>query len=177
MSKSLRIQKRRRRENKTDYGARLQMLKSYVPRLVIRRTNKYIIIQLVSTEEAKDKVLSGVTSKELLENGWDTKLAGSLKSLPAAYLTGILMAKKLGKAKEKYAVDLGMARNIKGSRIYASVKGLVDGGLNVSAGEKCFPTKERIEGNHTPNSKAIVAKVKAKLLGSQDLTVKEKLMK
>jgi len=151
--------KRRRRENRTDYKARRILLESGTPRIVVRRTNKYYILQAVESVEAQDKVIATVTSKDLLKNGWDAKMSGSLKSISAGYLTGILMAKKLGKG--KYIVDLGMARTFTGSRVFAVVKGLIDGGLDVPANEKVFPSEDRLNGEHLkPEVKAMVAKVK-----------------
>jgi len=79
----LRTIKRRRRENKTDYKARRILLTSGLPRIVVRRTNKYYILQAVESDEAQDKVLATITSKDLLKNGWDAKAGGSLKSIPA----------------------------------------------------------------------------------------------
>ena len=59
----MKIQKRRRRENKTDYGRRLKLLKSEKPRLVFRRTNKYVIAQYVLSKEARDSIKIGLNSK------------------------------------------------------------------------------------------------------------------
>ena len=158
----LRTIKRRRRENKTDYKARRILLTSGLPRIVVRRTNKYFILQAVESHEAQDKVTATITSKDLLKNGWDAKASGSLKSIPAGYLTGMLMAKKLGKG--KYIVDLGMTRTLTGSRVFAVVKGLIDGGLNISANEKVFPSEERLNGEHLkPEVKDMIAKVKGGL--------------
>jgi large subunit ribosomal protein L18 len=155
-------QKRRRRECKTDYKLRLTLLKSPKPRIVIRRTNKYLIVQAVSSDEAQDKVIKGVSSKELIANGWDEKFAGSLKSVPAAYLTGILLAKKLDE--KDFIVDIGMAKNIAGNRIYAVVKGLIDGGLNINAAKESFPSEERLNGEHMSEEvQKVITKVKAKL--------------
>ncbi|MDH3352950.1 MAG: 50S ribosomal protein L18 [Nanoarchaeota archaeon] len=162
----LRTLKRRRRENRTDYKARRILLTSGVPRIVVRRTNKYFIIQAVESHEAQDKVIATITSKDLLKNGWDTKMGGSLKSIPAGYLTGILMAKKLlaSSGKGKYIVDLGMTRTLKGSRVFAVVKGLIDGGLDVPANEKVFPSEERLSGDHLKDDvKNMIAKVKGGL--------------
>jgi large subunit ribosomal protein L18 len=142
----LRTQKRRRRENKTDYKARRILLVSGLPRIVVRTTNKHFILQAVESSEAQDKVLATITSKDLLKNGWDEKKKGSLKSIPAGYLTGILMAKKLGKG--KYIVDLGMARTGKGGRIFSVVAGLVEGGLDVAVNDKVFPSEDRLMGEH-----------------------------
>jgi len=156
----LRTQKRRRRENRTDYKARRILLVSGLPRIVIRRTNKYFILQAVESIEAQDKVLITITSKDLLKNGWDKKKAGSLKGISAGYLTGILMAKKLKKG--KFIVDLGMARTKKGGRIFAVVAGLIEGGLDIPANEKVFPDKKRLMGEHT-GIKDMVEKIKGEL--------------
>ena len=159
---SLKTIKRRRRENKTDYKLRFGLLKASLPRIAIRKTNKYIILQAIESSEAQDKVIAGVTSRDLLENGWDEKLAGSLKSIPACYLAGMLLAKKLKKG--EYILDMGMAINHAGGRMYAAAKGLVDGGLKIKVSEKVFPTKEKLEGeNVSENTKKIIAKVKANL--------------
>ncbi|MEM4271506.1 MAG: 50S ribosomal protein L18, partial [Candidatus Pacearchaeota archaeon] len=77
--------RRRRLEAKTDYKARLELLKSGKPRLVVRKSNKYMTIQIVKSEIAQDKVIVGTTSRILLEKGWPKEKSGSLKSLAAAY--------------------------------------------------------------------------------------------
>jgi large subunit ribosomal protein L18 len=160
--KGLRTLKRRRRENRTDYKARRVLLESGVNRIVVRRTNKYFIIQAVESKEAQDKVLATVTSKELLAKGWGKTHMGSLKSIPAGYLTGLLMAKKLKSG--KFIMDLGMARTIPGNRVYSVVKGLIDGGLDIPANEKVFPSEDRINGEHVePEVKTMITKVKGEL--------------
>jgi large subunit ribosomal protein L18 len=158
----LRTMKRRRREGRTDYKLRTGLLKSGLPRIVIRKSNKYFILQVVESVEAQDKVIATVTSKDLFKHGWDFKKhGGSLKSIPAGYLTGLLMGKKLGDGK-KYIVDLGMARTKKGGRVFAVVKGLVDGGLDVLADEKVFPSEDRLMGEHV-GLKDMAVKVKESL--------------
>jgi len=139
--------KRRRKEAKTDYKARLALLKSEKPRLVIRKTNRYIIAQIVESEISQDKVIIRVSSKDLLQKGWPKEKEGSLKSLQAAYLTGFLLTKKLdGKIKEAI-LDIGLQRNKHGSRIYALLKGAVDAGLNIPHNKEAFPTDERLNKN------------------------------
>lgn len=156
----LRTQKRRRRENKTDYKARRILLSSGIPRIVVRRTNRYFILQAVESCEAQDKVIATMTSKELLKNGWDKKKAGSLKSIPAGYLTGLLFAKKLKSG--KYIMDLGMARTDKGGKVFGVVAGLVKGGLDIPANEKVFPTEDRLLGEHA-GLKDMVVKIEGGL--------------
>lgn len=159
----LRTQKRRRRECKTDYKARRLMLSSGIPRIVVRITNKYFILQAVESIEAQDKVIATVTSKDLLKNGWDKKKAGSLKTIPAGYLTGILMAKKLVSRKSEvgnsFIMDLGMTRTLKGGRIFSAVAGLVEGGLDIPVNESVFPSEDRLMGEHN-DLKTMVEKVK-----------------
>ena len=159
----LRTQKRRRRENKTDYKLRKGLLESGVSRIVVRRTNKYFILQAVESVESQDKIKFSVTSRDLIKVGWDKKMSGSLKSIPAGYLTGIMLAKKIGKG--KFIIDLGMARTLAGSRVFAVVRGLIDGGLNINANDAVFPSEERLNGEHLkPEVKEMIKKVKEKLI-------------
>jgi large subunit ribosomal protein L18 len=107
----MRLSKKRRIEAKTDYSKRIKLLKSNKPRLVFRKTNKYVIAQYVLSEEAQDKVLKGVTSKDLINYGWPKEMEGSLKSITASYLTGYLIGKEINKSKlEQPIIDLGMIR-------------------------------------------------------------------
>ncbi|MBX4211846.1 50S ribosomal protein L18 [Candidatus Pacearchaeota archaeon] len=139
--------RRRRQEGKTDYKARLALLKSEKPRLVVRKTNRAIIAQIVETDGAQDKIIVGITSHSLLTHGWPKELQGSLKSLPAAYLTGLLLANMV-KSKAKEAVlDIGMNRNVHKSRLYAVLQGAVDGGLNVPHDPAALPSHEMLKGN------------------------------
>lgn len=140
-----RIQKRRRTESKTDYKARLALLKSNKPRLVIRKTNRYIIAQIVESENALDKTISSFNSKELIEKGWPKNKSGSLKSLPAAYLTGFfLIAQPKQKIKEA-VLDIGLQRNTPKSRIYSALKGAIDAGLKISYNAKSLPEMEQLK--------------------------------
>ncbi|MEM4181684.1 MAG: 50S ribosomal protein L18 [Candidatus Pacearchaeota archaeon] len=156
------VPKKRRREGVTDYKQRLNLLKSKRPRIVIRKTNKYIIIQEIESKESKDFVLTTISSKNLIGEGFPEKFSGSLKSLPAAYLTGILMAKKM--KNKNVVVDIGLYKNHYGGRLYAVVKGLIDGGIKIKADEKIFPSKERLEGEHLKEEvKKEFSKLKEKL--------------
>jgi large subunit ribosomal protein L18 len=143
---TLRTIMRRRRECKTDYKARMGLIKSKLPRIVIRKTNRYIIMQLIESSEALDKVIITTNTQELVKYGLDEKFAGSSKSVPAAYLGGLLMAKKIKKG--AYIIDLGMAVTKFGGRLSAAIKGLIDGGLDINANEKIFPSEERLSGKH-----------------------------
>lgn len=160
--------KRRRKEHKTDYLKRLNLLKSGKPRLVFRRTNRYVISQYVISEEAKDKTKIEVDSKKLLKYGWPEESKGSLKSIPAAYFTGLLIGKKIIKKKlETPIVDFGMFRSLHKTRIYAFLKGLVDAGIKIKCNEKNFPSGERIKGENLKN-KIPFEEIKSKIDVSQN---------
>lgn len=141
--------KKRRREHKTDYLKRLTLLKSTRPRVVVRKTNTYLIAQYVVSKEAQDTITFGISSKTLLTHGWPKTRKGSLNSLPAAYLLGLLFGKKIKNKKLAIPIiDFGMHRVIHGSKLQAFIKGLVDSELQLHAKEESFPTEERIEGKH-----------------------------
>jgi large subunit ribosomal protein L18 len=136
---------RRKREGRTDYKKRLKMLVSGIPRLVIRRTNKNMIVQIVEYSDNGDKIILTANSSELKKNGWKHATA----NIPAAYLTGMLAAQKAKKAGvEKAIVDLGLQQAKAGSRLYAVVKGAVDNGLDVPSSEDVFPSEDRLSGKH-----------------------------
>ena len=149
--------KRRRIEGKTDYKARLAMLKSGKIRLVIRKTNNYIIAQFVESDIAQDKIIFGLSSSALLTKGWPKEKTGSLKSIPAAYLTGLILG-NLAKSKIKEAIlDIGVHRNVKKSRIYAALKGVIDSGVQIPHSSEALPSLD----NMNPEIKKIFDKVKS----------------
>jgi len=149
MKRQIKLDKKRKLERKTNYTKRLILLKGKSPRLVIRKSNKYILIQIVESKHAQDKVLYSVNSQELLKQGWPENKKGSLKSLAAGYLSGLLLGKKCkDKIKEKIILDTGLIPSTKGSRIYAAVKGVADSGIKIDYDEKVIPDEERIKGNY-----------------------------
>lgn len=157
----MKIQKRRRRENKTDYLKRLKLLKSGKPRIVFRKTNKYLIAQYVESSEAQDKVVFGFDSRELLKYGIDKK--ASLKNLTASYLFGYLVGKKISEKKlETPIVDFGMISTLHKTKVYAFLKGLIDAGIEINCKEECFPDEARIKGEHLKN-KIDFEKIKSNL--------------
>ncbi|MDP3881638.1 MAG: 50S ribosomal protein L18 [Nanoarchaeota archaeon] len=155
------VLRRRRFEAKTDYRSRLDLLKSSFPRLIIRKTNRQIIVQIIESKDAQDKVLFSAASKDLLTQGWPKDLAGSLKSKPAAYLTGYLLAKRaVGKTK-KAILDTGLNRNVKKSRLYSALKGVIDGGIEIPHKEDVLPSDEELSSNVKVGS--LINKLKAKI--------------
>lgn len=135
---------KRRREEKTDYKLRLGLLKSGKPRVVVRTSNNYINIQLIEYN-GSDKTKLTFNSKKLSEFGWDF----SKNSVPASYLAGLAFGAMCAKSKVGEAVsDIGTVRITKGNRVFAVLKGCVDGGLNIPYSEDNFPSEERIKGKH-----------------------------
>ncbi|MEM2956091.1 MAG: 50S ribosomal protein L18 [Candidatus Pacearchaeota archaeon] len=156
MKNLIKVQFKRRRQFKTDYLARRRLLEAGKPRIVVRKTNRYIIIQLIESEEAQDRIICSTNSKELLKYGLQPTF--SIKNLSAAYLTGYLCAlKALKKGVKEAILDIGLNKSTKGSKIYASVKGAIDAGLNIKCAEKMFPEEERIKIN-----KDILEEIKTK---------------
>lgn len=136
---------RRKREGKTDYRLRLKLVKSGLPRVVVRRSNRYIIVQIVESRLGGDRTLLTVVSKKLSMYGWR---AGT-KNIPAAYLTGLIAGKKAVELGITKAIaDIGRYSPVPGSRVFAAIKGVIDGGLEVSMSEEAAPTNERLRGEH-----------------------------
>ena len=102
MKRLVKVQFRRRRQNKTDYFARRRLLESGIPRFIVRKTNRYIIAQIAESKEAQDKIICSTHSKELLKYGWPSTF--SIKNTSAAYLTGYLCALKAIKKNIKKAI-------------------------------------------------------------------------
>ena len=160
-----RISKKRRRENKTDYLKRIKLLKSALPRVIFRKTNRYIIAQYVTSKQAQDKVEIGINSKKLIEYGWPKEFGGSLKSIPAAYFTGLLMGKKIMENKLKTPIlDIGMIRAIHKTKVYAFLMGLVDSGVKIKYEKETFPSEDKIKGkNMKEDFSKIFDKIKSKI--------------
>jgi len=158
---------RRKRENKTDYKARLSLIKSQKARFVVRKSMKHMIIQIVSYNPSGDKVLATITTSNLKKMGWKH----STSNIPSAYLAGMIAGKKAKELKITEGVlDIGLAPSIKGSRLYAALKGLVDAGIAIPSSEKIFPSEERLSGKHIADFRKIsgfekdVADIKNKIL-------------
>jgi len=131
-------------------------------RLVVRFTNTDVVCQIAYAKIAGDVVMTAAYSHELKRYG----LSVGLTNYAAAYATGLLVARrhlsKLGldqkyKGKEKVdgedftvqpiedgprpflcLLDVGLARTTTGARVFASLKGALDGGLNVPHSETRF---------------------------------------
>ena len=136
---------KRKREGKTNYKKRLSLLVSRELRAVVRKTLRSVQIQIIEYNPDGDKVLASAHSRELSKYGFKYNQS----NLSTAYLTGLLCAKKAQKAGIKKAIiDLGLQKPQTGGKVYAAVKGLVDGGLEVPVNAEAFPSDDRISGKH-----------------------------
>ena len=141
--------KRRRKKNLTDYKKRIAFLKGNRPRIVFRKTNRYLIAQYVTSDETKDVVEIGINSKSLINYGWPKEFQNSLKSIPAAYLLGFLIGKRIMREKRETPIaDFGMIRVLHKSKPFAFLKGLIDSGLSIKQKKDAFPSEERIAGKN-----------------------------
>jgi len=142
------VQFRRKRERRTNYKKRISFLTSGKPRIVIRKSVCNINIQIIEYKPEGDNVLVSANSKELVKLGYSLNRG----NIPAAYLTGLLLGQKAKKKAVKEAiVDIGLNTHVKGSKIYAALKGIVDSGLKVPCSKDIFPSEERISGAHISN--------------------------
>lgn len=141
-TKVKRVLFRRKADGKTNYKKRLNLLKAKKPRLVIRKTNKNIIAQIILYNENGDKIISQSNSKDLEKLGWKY----SKGNIPSSYLIGLQLAKNT--ERKEAILDIGLQKSSKGARIYACLKGVIDGGINVPHSKDVFPSEDRILGKH-----------------------------
>ncbi len=141
-----RVPFRRRKEGKTDYRSRRALVSSRLPRLVVRRTLRHMIVQIVKAEAIGDKVVVSAHSRELAKNfGWQ----GDCGNTPAAYLTGLLCGfKAIVQGVKRTVPDIGLHSPSRGSRVFAALKGIIDAGVTVPHREDMLPAENRISGKH-----------------------------
>lgn len=155
----------RRIRGQTDYAQRLRLLKSNMTRVVIRRSNKNMLVQFVDYADKGDKILTSAKAVDL------TKLGFTLNTgnLPAAYLTGFLAGKRAQKVgfKGECIVDFGLQQSMYGSKLYAAIKGIKDSGVNIKVSDVVFPADERINGEHlqVKDASKVIEKTKKSIEG------------
>lgn len=136
---------RRRREGKTDYAARMKLVDYNKSRLVVRVSNAHATVQVIDYAPEGDITVASAVSKQLSQYGY----LGATGNISAFYLTAYLCAKRALEAGVENAIlDIGLKSPIKGSKIFAALKGAVDAGLGVPHGDFIFPEDERIRGEN-----------------------------
>lgn len=131
-------------------------------RLIVRFTNKDIVAQIAYSKIGGDVVVNAAYSHELPRYG----IKVGLTNYAAAYATGLLLARRHLKALKlddmykgtaeingedynveqegdnpnpfKAVLDIGLARTTTGAKIFAVMKGVADGGINVPHSESRF---------------------------------------
>lgn len=132
-------------------------------RLVVRLSNRDITCQVAYSRIEGDKVVCAAYSHELPRYG----VKVGLTNYAAAYCTGLLLARRLlkqlgldslyqgvdevngdeynvegvddGPGAFRCNLDVGLNRTSTGARVFAAMKGAVDGGLNIPHSTKRFP--------------------------------------
>ncbi len=174
--------KARRRTSVTNYKRRIALLKGGLPRIVVRKSNRNVIVQAITYGPKGDSVIASAESRELRSLGWPSRV-----NAPTAYLTGLLLAKKgKGKIKENAVLDIGLYKPVKSSVAFAGAKGAADGGIKLinsieidekrlsgahiaeyakaGAGNKTQFTKYSKENVDVANMNALFESVKKKIL-------------
>jgi len=178
--KRFQVKYKRRREGKTDYQARRNMIiqdnnkyNSPKYRMVVRFTNKDIITQIVYAKIQGDFVMTAAYAHELKNFGMPV----SHTSYAAAYATGLLLARRLlqklkldkytgvtdvkgedynvepmgdGPAPFHAVLDVGLRRTTTGSRVFGALKGATDGGLDIPHSETRFVGYDTEQKKGTP---------------------------
>lgn len=130
-------------------------------RFVVRVTNADVICQIIYAKIQGDIVLAAAYAHELPQFG----VKVGLTNYAAVYCTGLLCARRAlvklgldntqfddeeGPRAFKAFLDVGLARTTTGAKIFAALKGAVDGGLNIPHSEKRFPgynkEKDAVDG-------------------------------
>jgi large subunit ribosomal protein L18 len=146
---------RRRRSGATDYRARKKAIMSRSTLLAVRISGKNVTAQFLKPTVTGDVVLSSSHSHTLRKVGWK----GSLKSLPACYLLGLWAGKKAKQEGIESAILYnGPSPFVKGSRISAFVKGVIDSGVRVPFSEEALPSEDRLKGSNIASYAAGLAK-------------------
>lgn len=134
---------KRIRTHKTNYRKRQALLISKQDFVTIKISNQNVIAQVLKPEIQGDIVRVSTHSRELRRYGWK----GSLNSLPACFLVGLVLGRKaLEKGVDKAVLYIGNKPFT--SRIAACMKGIVQAGINIPISSESYPTEHRLNGQH-----------------------------
>jgi large subunit ribosomal protein L5e len=146
-------------------------------RFCVRFTNRDVICQVIKATLVGDVCIAAAYSHELPKYGM---LAG-LTNYAATYATGLLCARRLltkyglnetyeGKVEDlgedyhvghddedaprpfKCFLDTGLVRTSTGAKVFAALKGAVDGGLDIPHNEKRFAGYDLQDKSHDPDT-------------------------
>jgi large subunit ribosomal protein L18 len=156
---SFKVSFRRRRTGKTNFAKRLGLVLGEKTRMVVRRSNKGVVVQFINFDPKGDRTLLTITGTHLTKAyNWPSK-----RNVWTAYLAG-LMAGKLAQKKgiKEFILDMGMYTPSKGSIIFAAQKGAHDSGLKVNYDSENVP--EAKLANPPDKYKSVFDNAKTKIL-------------
>lgn len=140
-----RVPMKRRRKNITDYRSRKALITGELPRVIVRKSNRYVRVQIANYVDSGDRIIASAFSKELAKLGWE----GNFDSTPAGYLTGFMAGRRCVAAGIQEAVlDIGRHMPAKGSVVFAALRGVLDAGVSVPHNDEILPSDDRIAGKH-----------------------------
>lgn len=134
---------KRIRSDKTNYRKRAAVIIGRHSFITVKVTDQNVAAQVLKPTPTGDLVIASVHSRELAKQGWK----GSMNSLPACYLTGLLLGKKAQEKGTNRAI-LYSGKDHFTTRVAACVKGIADSGVSIPMSEESFPDSDRISGQH-----------------------------
>ena len=134
---------KRIRQNKTNYRKRSAILIGRRPFITTKISSQNISAQTLKPTLTGDVVIASAHSRELIHHGWK----GAMNSMPACYLTGLLLGKKSIENGATNAV-LYTGNHPFTTRIAACLKGIVDSGINIPVSKESLPGEDRVSGKH-----------------------------
>lgn len=148
------VPQRRRRASLTNYAKRIGLIKSKIPRMVVRKSAKHVLVQFIEYGPEGDRTISATNSKELLKYGWPERC-----NTPTAFLTGMLAGKKaLKKGVSNSVLDIGLQTPSKGSVLFAAANGAIGAGIKLNM-DKGMSDESREKAVHVSNmAKALKGK-------------------
>jgi large subunit ribosomal protein L18 len=134
---------KRIRQHKTNYRKRSAILIGRRPFITTKISSQNILAQTLKPTLTGDVVIASAHSRELIQHGWK----GSMNSMPACYLTGLLLGNKcMEKGAANAVLYTGNDRFT--TRVAACLKGIVDSGINIPVSRDSLPEEDRVSGKH-----------------------------
>jgi large subunit ribosomal protein L18 len=137
---------KRIRQRKTNYRKRSGILIGRRPFIITKISGQNISAQSLRPTLTGDIVIASAHSRELIRHGWK----GSMNSMPACYLTGLLLGKKSIQKGATNAI-LYTGNNPFTTKVAACLKGIVDSGINIPVSKESLPGDDRVSGKHIAN--------------------------
>jgi large subunit ribosomal protein L18 len=161
---------KRIRKHKTNYRKRAALLIGRHSFITIKLSDQNVAAQVLRPTPSGDIVMASAHSRELRNLGWK----GSLNNLPACYLTGLVLGKKILERGTQDAV-LYTGKDQFTTRVAACLKGIVEAGVNIPVSEESLPDDFRISGQHISEYAKLLSSDKTKYSARFSQLLKEGL--